>query len=200
MWVIDKYRNFLNQIRLQTVYAGIGERGRGSKIGKSVMLGSRQKLILGDNVSIADYCRLSCGHAKGGMTIGDNTHIHPFCIMRTFGGIIHIGKNCSLNPYCIIYGGDKGVKIGNNVMIAAQTMIVAANHSFDRTDIPMKQQGNNSKGVVVEDNVWIGIGCKILDGVTIRTGAIIAAGAVVTKNVEPNTIVGGVPAKLIRKR
>ena len=94
----------------------------------------------------------------------------------------------------------KGTTIGNDVLIAGQCMIVPSNHNFEDINRPIKQQGFNSKGIIIEDNVWIGSGCKILDGVTIKKGAIIASGSVVTKNVAPNEIVGGVPAKLIKNR
>jgi acetyltransferase-like isoleucine patch superfamily enzyme len=118
----------------------------------------------------------------------------------TYGGIIEIGSNCSINPYTIIYGHGLGTKIGNNVLIAGHCMIIPANHNFSHTDVPINKQGINSKGIIIEDDVWIGSGCQILDGITIGKGAVIAAGAVVNKSVEPYNIVGGVPAKIIGKR
>jgi len=77
---------------------------------------------------------------------------------------------------------------------------VPSNHNFDDLEMPINQQGETKKGISIADNVWIGAGCRILDGVKIGTGAIVASGAVVNKDVPDYAIVGGVPAKLIRMR
>lgn len=135
----------------------------------------------------------------GAIWIDEKTEILDGVIIYTYGGKISIGKNCSINPYAIIYGHG-GVTIGDNVLIAAQCMIIAANHNFVSKDIPICFQGNNAKGITIEDDVWLGHGCSILDGVTIGRGAIIGAGSVINKSVPPFTIVAGVPAKVIRTR
>ena len=135
----------------------------------------------------------------GTITIGENSEIMYGVIMMTYGGSITIGKNCSINPYTVLYGHGNLV-IGNNVLIAGHCLIIPANHVFSDLNKPISEQGETRKGIIIEDNVWIGSGCRILDGVTIGEGAIIAAGAVVNKNVNPNTIVGGVPAKIIKNR
>ena len=90
--------------------------------------------------------------------------------------------------------------IGNYVRIAAHTVIVATQHIFERTDVPICHQGIEGKAIKIEDDVWIGTNCTILGGVSIGKGAIVAAGAVVTKGVEAYSIVGGVPAKVIGSR
>lgn len=136
----------------------------------------------------------------GSINIGTNNEILNGCILMTYGGRIRIGDNCSINPYTIIYGHGSGTIIGNNVLIAGQCMIIPANHNFSTTDIPIKQQGTNSKGIIIEDDVWIAAGSKVLDGVTIRKGTIVAAGSIVNKSTQPYSIVGGVPAKLIKYR
>jgi len=136
----------------------------------------------------------------GEITIGSNNEVLNGCLLMTYGGKISIGSGCSINPYTIIYGHGAGTVIGNNVLIAGHCMIIPANHVFSRTDLPINQQGTSSKGIIIEDDVWIAAGCQILDGVTIGQGSIIAAGSVVNKSVEPYSIVGGVPAKLIKKR
>jgi acetyltransferase-like isoleucine patch superfamily enzyme len=84
--------------------------------------------------------------------------------------------------------------------MATHSIIIPANHIYENVDIPIRLQGLDKKGVIIEDNVWIGAGVKILDGVTIEKNSIIAAGAVVNKKVIMNSIVGGVPAKLIKIR
>jgi maltose O-acetyltransferase len=90
--------------------------------------------------------------------------------------------------------------IGNNVMMAPNVGIIAANHRFDRTDIPMKLQGIEENCVIIEDDVWIGYGAYILSGVKVGKGSIIAAEVVVTRNVPDYSIVGGIPAKVIKVR
>ena len=139
--------------------------------------------------------------ARGGeIFIDDNCYIRAGVMLLPSGGFIKIGKNCTINHYSVI-NGEGGVTIGNNVMIAAFTSFFAANHNFSRVDIPIREQGMTSKGgIIIEDDVWIGAHAVILDGVTISRGSVIAAGAVVTKNVSPYSVMAGVPAKKIKTR
>jgi len=116
----------------------------------------------------------------------------------TIGRNISLGNNSGIGIKSHI---SSNVTIGNNVMMGPEVIIYTCNHEFGRTDIPMIQQGNQAiKPVIIEDDVWIGARVIILPGVKIGMGSIIGAGSVVTKNIEPYSIVGGVPAKLIKKR
>lgn len=139
--------------------------------------------------------------ARGGkITIGANSVVRAGTMLLPSGGYISIGDKTSLNHYVVI-NGEGGVNIGNDVMVAAFASFFAANHKFDRLDVPMRAQGMSTKGgIVIEDDVWIGTHAVILDGVRIGTGSVIAAGAVVTKNVEPFSIMAGVPAKKVAGR
>ena len=110
---------------------------------------------------------------------------------------IQIGDKSSIGDNNYIQGK---VTIGNNVMIGPQVMFIASNHNYSDISTPMNRQGKSEKEIIVEDNVWIGARAIVLDGVTIKKGTIIAAGAIVTKDTEENTIVGGNPAKKIRNR
>jgi len=86
-------------------------------------------------------------------------------------------------------------------MIAERVMIIGGNHEFSRLDIPMDMQGEGKQGkIVIEDDVWIGAGSIILTGITIGEGSIIGAGSIVTKSIQPYSIVAGNPAKVIRMR
>lgn len=114
-------------------------------------------------------------------------------------GFIKIGARCSINPFCVLLGYG-GITIGDNVRIAAHTSVVAFNHNFEDPDVSVLDQGNRWSGITIEDDVWIGTGARILDGVRLGRGAVIAAGAVVTRDVPPNSIVAGVPAKIINTR
>jgi acetyltransferase-like isoleucine patch superfamily enzyme len=113
---------------------------------------------------------------------------------------IEIGENSEIGDRCTIDPFPSTIKIGKEVLIAANCYIRAGNHVYDNPNIPIRLQGHTGKPIRIEDNVWIGANCTILSGVTIGQGAIVAAGAVVTKNVESMTIVGGVPAKLLKSR
>jgi acetyltransferase-like isoleucine patch superfamily enzyme len=111
----------------------------------------------------------------------------------TVGDNVSIGKSAMLQ--CI-----GGITIGRNVMIAHGAQLVSAGHHIPDGDEPMRYSGLDIAPISVEDDAWVGAGAIVLQGVTIGRGAIVAAGAVVTKTVEANTIVGGVPATLIRRR
>ena len=92
------------------------------------------------------------------------------------------------------------LKIGENVMMGPEVTILTHTHNIERTDIPMRQQGTIVKEVIIGNDVWIGMRSIIMPGVKIGNGAVIGAGAVVTKDVPDNAIVGGVPSKIIRYR
>ncbi len=110
---------------------------------------------------------------------------------------LRIGKTVQINENVVL----QNVTIGNYVMIAPNVAIMSLSHNFSNTSIPMVLQGNSKeKEVVIEDDVWLGRNVIILPGVTIGKGSIVAAGAVVSKDVRPYSIVGGVPARLIKMR
>jgi acetyltransferase-like isoleucine patch superfamily enzyme len=111
---------------------------------------------------------------------------------------ITIGKDCLIGEYSVIRG-QGGVSIGDRVYTSPFTQILAVNHIYDDPDLPFTQQGITAEGITIEDDVWLGASAIITDGVRIGKGAVVAAGAVVTKDVEPHTVVAGVPARMIKK-
>lgn len=132
--------------------------------------------------------------------IKDFAEIKEYVIIKTFENPVVIGKYAQLNPFTVIYGGS-GVYIGDNVMIAPHCMIAAGDHDFKQLEKPMRFSGSVTKGpIIIEDNVWIGSNVTITDGVRIGNDSVVAANSVVTKDVAPFDIVGGVPAKVIGNR
>lgn len=110
----------------------------------------------------------------------------------TLGDFSGIGINAKIYGEC---------HIGAFVMMGTDVTVITRNHRFDRTDVPMMKQGfEDEKPVYIGDDVWIGDRVIILPGVHIGNGCIIAAGSVVTKDVAPYTVVGGVPAHFIKER
>lgn len=140
----------------------------------------------------------------GGVTIGENTFIMHGAVLHVynFRGLPHsgirIGKDSLIGEYSVIRG-QGGVIIGDRVYTSPMTQLIAVNHVFDDPNRPFIEQGITAQGIVVEDDVWLGSNAVITDGVRIGRGAVVAAGAVVTKDVPAHTVVGGVPARVIRK-
>lgn len=113
------------------------------------------------------------------------------------GKNIVFGKHCHINENVFI----QGANIGNFVMIAPNVSILNSTHNYQNIELPMIMQGEEkSLNPIIEDDVWIGRNAVIMPNIKIGKGSIIGAGAVVTKDVESYSIVGGVPAKLIKKR
>jgi acetyltransferase-like isoleucine patch superfamily enzyme len=135
----------------------------------------------------------------GSVRISEGVVISDGVIIAPYGGSIEIGASAYIGPYCVLYGHG-GLTIGRNTMIGAHTIILPANHGLTRVDRPMNSQGLTKNGIAIGEDVWIGAGCKILDGVHIGNGTVIGAGAVVTRDIDAYSIAFGVPAKVAGRR
>lgn len=129
---------------------------------------------------------------------GDNIAIFPSVYLNGIENL-KLGSNISIHPMCYI-DSTGGIEIMSNVSIAHSTTILSSEHIHSDLEINIKDQGLRFKKTIICENVWIGCGCRILAGTKIEKGSILAAGAVLTKNLESNSIYGGTPAKLIRRR
>ncbi len=139
------------------------------------------------------YCILKSKSKKTGdnVSIGSNTYIKSW---NNFS----CGDNVSIHENCYV-DCDGGITIGDNVSIAHSSSLVSANHTWEDSRIPIKYNPLTKKGIIIEEDVWVGCGVRILDNVVIKKRTIIAAGAVVTKSFESNVLIGGIPAKQIKK-
>lgn len=171
-------------------------RGSNIKIGENCKILKYARLDTSSNPSNGDYLKST---SVGKVMIGNSVKIKEYSMLLSYDGFISIGDSCTINPFTIIYGSG-GVRVGNNVMIAAHCVIVSSSHIFDSIELPINMQGITSKGITIGNDVWIGSNVKILDGVEIGDGCVIAAGSVVNKSLPPFGIYGGVPVKLLKNR
>jgi acetyltransferase-like isoleucine patch superfamily enzyme len=167
----------------------------------------------GIRLRFANHIRLGRGvyldqgvyiHAcPAGVCIGDGTYVMHGAVLHVynFRGLPHagitIGRGCLIGEYTVIRG-QGGVHIGDRVYTSPHCQLVAVNHVFADPRRPFVEQGITAQGITIEDDVWLGSGAVILDGVRVGCGAVIAAGAVVTHDVPPHTVVAGVPARMLR--
>ncbi len=140
----------------------------------------------------------------GGIQIGAGSivmhgailHVYNFRDIPNAG--IRIGRDSLVGEYSVIRG-QGGVSLGDRVYTSPFTQIIAVNHVFDDPQRSFVDQGITARGIVIDDDVWLGAGAVITDGVHVGKGAVVAAGAVVVQDVPAHTVVGGVPARVIRE-
>lgn len=143
-------------------------------------------------------------HPRGGrMRFGERCIVAAGAVVQ---GNIVFGDHCSVQTGSILVanGGESPeagrIRIGNHVRIAPGCMLIASDHVFDDPERTIHGQGMRHADIVIEDDVWVAGRVQIMAGVTIGRGCVIAAGAVVTRDVPPCSVVGGVPAKVIKRR
>ncbi len=138
---------------------------------------------------------------KENVVIGEGSHINEYVIIRSPLSKFVIGKNSHIGPFTVVFAHLYGIKIGDYVMIAPHCVLVEGSHEYKNLDKPMLNAGNFSTGaIIIEDDVWIGANCTILQNVRIGKGAIVGANSLVNKDIEPYSIVGGVPIKVLGNR
>jgi acetyltransferase-like isoleucine patch superfamily enzyme len=150
-------------------------------------------------LSIQTNISITCPHR---ISIGRKCHLARDCkLYATPESFIRIGTHFSANANVMINARGRGhITIGNHVLIGPNVVLRSNDHVFDQATVLINDQGMTEGVIIVGNDVWIASNAVILKNVTIGDGAVVAAGAVVTKNVLPYTIVGGVPARTIGKR
>lgn len=178
----------------------IGECGTGTAFSRGVALRCPKRLFVGEGTLIDEHVFFDIKSAEATVRLGARNQVmHGATFETGYEGHVKLGDDCFVGAYSIL-NGFGGIDIGNNALIAGHCHIVSGDHGFDDLSVPMGDQPIVGKGIVIEDDVWLGAGAKVLDGVRIGKGSIVSAGAVVNRDVEPYSIVGGIPAKLIKKR
>ncbi|MDC4185953.1 acyltransferase [Loigolactobacillus coryniformis] len=181
-----------------------GKNGHRVFIEGKVKLISRKKMFLGENVRIGKNTVINAISYDGvtladNVKIGENNHILVTGSLQEIGKGIRIGKNTSFSENTF-FGAAGGIEIGSNVISGQNVRFHAENHIFSDTSELIRKQGVTHKGIKIGNNCWIGSGVVFLDGAVVGDGCVIAANAVVGKTFSDNIIIGGVPAKQIKKR
>lgn len=153
-------------------------------------LRARADHALGEAVYIAESANVD----TDALALGAHTTVAAGAYLT---GDLRFGEHCTVNAYTVVRGR---VVAGDGVRIGAHTSILGFNHTMGDPDLPVYRQPLETRGIDIGDDVWIGSHVVVLDGLTVGDQAVLAAGAVVTKDVPAGAIVGGNPAKLIRWR
>jgi acetyltransferase-like isoleucine patch superfamily enzyme len=158
--------------------------GKFMKLGAGVYISalSKEGIQMGNNVSIGAYSRIIVSTS-----------------FNDIGLFIKIGHNVGIGEFAYL-GGAGGLTIGNDCIVGQYFSCHPENHNFDNLDLPIRHQGVTRKGIKIGNNCWIGSKVTILDGVEIGDGCVIAAGAVVQTSFPPNSVIGGVPARILKQR
>jgi acetyltransferase-like isoleucine patch superfamily enzyme len=156
-------------------------------------------IYISDKAKISGLADIEDSVRGSKISVGDFSQIDSFVKVKPAGGSgnLVIGEYSYINSGCVLYLGN-GITIGNHVLIAANCTLAPVNHAYKKRDVLIRDQGFGPSrgGIVIEDDVWIGVGVTILDGAHIGRGAVIGAQSLVAGEIPPYSICYGVPAKI----
>lgn len=173
-------------------------------VGRGVQLWEKRYLTLGAKTKLHDKVKIDA-LSTDGVIIGENCVLGRNTCIECTGSLQHLGKGVTIGNGTTFgsdcfFGAAGGISIGNDVMAGQFIRFHSENHNFKDHDKLIKDQGVTHKGIEIGNNCWIGAGAVFLDGAKIGNGCVVAANAVVTKQFPDNTVIGGVPAKVISNR
>ena len=175
--------------------AGIIQRWRRWKLARRGLLLDRSCYI-GPGLSLGPD---NVASLNGTLEVAEGCELNQGVELNPWGGSIRIARRVWLGPYVVIYGHG-GVEIGEQTLVSMHCAILSSNHAIPPIGKLIRNGADVLLPTKIGSDVWIGANAVILGGVTIGDGAVIAAGAVVTKDVESGAVVAGVPARFVRKR
>ena len=180
------------------------ESGKMFSVGKHTQINNASYMVVKDKVQIGRDVKIQA-FSKIGITLSSNVQIGDYSIINgtslpnDIGIGLRIGENSAFGEFCY-FGCAGGIEIGSNVIGGQNIRFHSENHLYADLDLPIFCQGATRKGIVGGDNCWIGAGAVFLDGVVLGNGCVVAANAVLNKEYPPNSVIAGVPGKVIKKR
>lgn len=178
----------------------LGSVGRNVVFGHGVVLRHPAKIRLGDDVVVDDLVVLDAkGSANRGIDIGRGVFLGRGTILSCKDGDIALGDHVNIGFHSEVFSGSS-VTVGARGLFAAYTYLVGGGHEFERAGLPVIDQPRLSRGITLGENVWLGAGVKVLDGVRIGNDVVVGAGAVVTGDLPDRVVAAGIPARVIRSR
>lgn len=178
----------------------LGACGRNVTFGQGVVLRHPAKVRLGNDVVVDDLVVLDAkGTSNRGIVLGDGVFLGRGTILSCKDGDIVLGDYVNIGFHSEIFSGST-VTVGRHGLFAAYTYLVGGGHEFARRDVPVIEQERSSKGIALGENVWLGTGVKVLDGVRIGRDVVVGAGAVVIDHLPDGVVAAGVPARIVRQR
>ncbi len=158
---------------------------------------------IAENARISAFADIEDSVRGTRIIVGGGSVIDSFVKIKPAGGDgdLVIGESTIINSGCVLYTGN-GIKIGSSVLIAANCVLAPTNHEYASKDVPIHQQRfrPSKGGIVIEDDVWIGAGCVLLDGTVLRKGCVIGAMSLVRGEYDAYGIYAGNPTKMIGSR
>lgn len=178
----------------------LGAVGRGVVFGQGVVLRHPAKIRIGSGVVVDDLVVLDAkGSTNRGIDIGEGVFLGRGTILSCKDGDITLGAHTNLGFHCEVFSGST-VTVGRQGLLAAYAYLVGGGHDFERSDLAVIEQPRLSRGIALGDNVWLGTGAKVLDGVTLGSHVVVGANAVVTTDLPEGAVAAGVPARILRQR
>jgi len=177
---------------------GLGHFGKNTYVSPLARIEYPRRVRLGDHVVLERHARLVANGPKAVIEIGDATTISPYALLKAQLGTIRIGRFCAVHDYSVVYGYGGGT-IGDDVPIAAHSVLVASDHDYALLGTDRFSRDMTGKGIHIEESVWIGVNVVVLDGVRIGTGSVIGAGAVVSRDIPAHSLAVGVPARAVKQ-
>lgn len=178
----------------------LGRVGRNVTFGQGVVLRHPHKIRLGDDVVVDDLVLLDAkGSTNRGIDVGHGVFLGRGTILSCKDGDITLGDHTNIGFNSEIFSGSS-VTVGRHGLFAAYTYLVGGGHEFERADVPVLEQERRSRGIELGDNVWLGTGAKVLDGVRVGRDVVVGANAVVNTDLPDGAVAAGVPARVLRQR